>query len=54
MSENLGRSKIRNWLGKAAYFEYILFLDGDSTIKSKDFIKIILLHYQQKRLYTEV
>ncbi|MBK9735053.1 MAG: glycosyltransferase family 2 protein [Saprospiraceae bacterium] len=39
MSENLSRSKIRNWLGKAAYFEYILFLDGDSTIKSKDFIK---------------
>ncbi|MBK9736542.1 MAG: glycosyltransferase [Saprospiraceae bacterium] len=39
MSENLGRSKIRNWLGKAAYFEYILFLDGESTIKSKDFVK---------------
>lgn len=39
MPENLGRSKIRNWLGKAAYFEYILFLDGDSTVKSKDFIK---------------
>ena len=39
MPENLGRSKIRNWLGKAAYYEYILFLDGDSTIKSKDFIK---------------
>ncbi len=43
MSENLGRSKIRNWLGKAAYYEYILFLDGDSTIKSKDFIKNYLV-----------
>lgn len=42
MSENLGRSKIRNWLGKAAYFEYILFLDGDSAIKSKDFIATYL------------
>lgn len=39
LPENLGRSKIRNWLGKAAYFEYVLFLDGDSTVKSKDFIK---------------
>ncbi|MFZ1582371.1 MAG: glycosyltransferase [Saprospiraceae bacterium] len=39
MTENLGRSKIRNWLGKAAYFDYILFLDGDSTVKNKDFIK---------------
>ena len=27
LSENLGRSRIRNWLGKAAYFEYLLFLD---------------------------
>jgi predicted glycosyltransferase involved in capsule biosynthesis len=39
MSENLGRSKIRNWLGKAAYFEYLLFLDGDSVVKSRNFIK---------------
>lgn len=39
MSENLGRSRIRNWLGKAAYFEYILFLDGDSEVKNRDFIK---------------
>lgn len=39
MSENLGRSKIRNWLGKAAYFDYLLFLDGDSVVKSRNFIK---------------
>jgi len=38
MPENLGRSRIRNWLGKLAGFEYILFLDGDSAVKSKDFI----------------
>ncbi len=44
MPENLGRSKIRNWLGKAAFYEYILFLDGDSTVKSKDFIKTYLQH----------
>ncbi len=42
--ENLGRSRIRNWLGKAAYFEYLLFLDGDTVIKSKDFIKKYIDH----------
>ncbi len=41
--ENLGRSRIRNWLGKAAYFEYLLFLDGDTVVKSKDFIKNSIL-----------
>lgn len=44
MSENLGRSKIRNWLGKAAFFDHILFLDGDSTIKNKDFVKNYIAH----------
>jgi FMN phosphatase YigB (HAD superfamily) len=39
MPENLGRSKIRNWLGNSAYFEYLLFLDGDSTIPGKNFIR---------------
>jgi hypothetical protein len=39
LPENLGRSKIRNWLGKSAYFEYLLFLDGDSGIRDKHFIK---------------
>ncbi|KXK36322.1 MAG: family 2 glycosyl transferase [Bacteroidetes bacterium OLB9] len=39
MAENLGRSRIRNWLGKAAYFDNILFLDGDTVIKNRNFIK---------------
>lgn len=39
MTENLGRSKIRNWLGKSAYFDYLLFLDGDSGVRDKHFIK---------------
>lgn len=39
LDENMGRSKIRNWLGKAAYFEYILFLDCDSVVKNRNFIK---------------
>lgn len=45
--ENLGRSRIRNWLGKAAYFEYLLFLDGDTVIKSKDFIKQYIDHAKE-------
>lgn len=38
LDENLGRSKIRNWLGRYAYFDNMLFLDGDSVVKNKDFI----------------
>lgn len=39
LSENLGRAKIRNWLASAAPHENLLFLDGDSGVVSKDFIK---------------
>lgn len=39
LNENMGRSRIRNWLGKAAYFDYILFLDCDSVVKNRNFIK---------------
>lgn len=36
---NLGRSKIRNKLAGSAKFENLLFLDCDSQIAGKDFIK---------------
>lgn len=39
LSENLGRARIRNWLAKSAAFENLLFLDCDSKIVRKDFIK---------------
>jgi hypothetical protein len=39
MTENLGRSRIRNWLGRAAYYPHMLFLDGDTRVRHKDFIK---------------
>ena len=39
LSENVGRSKIRNWLGTSARYENLLFLDCDSRIKSKRFVK---------------
>lgn len=38
LSENIGRSKIRNVLGKKAKFKHILFIDGDSGIP-ENFIK---------------
>lgn len=44
MPENMGRSRIRNWLGKAAFYDYILFLDSDSVIRNKNFIKNYLKH----------
>jgi len=39
MSENLGRSRIRNWLVKSALYEYVIILDCDSKISKKDFVK---------------
>ncbi len=39
LSENLGRSKIRNWLAKSARYDNLLFIDCDSKITRKDFIK---------------
>lgn len=39
LSENLGRAKIRNWLSKSASFDHLLFLDGDSKLINKSFIK---------------
>jgi len=44
LSENLGRSKIRNRLAKTASMEYCLFLDADSKIPSKKFIKNYIQH----------
>jgi len=38
LSENLGRARIRNWLGKSARYENLLFLDCDSKIINKEFI----------------
>lgn len=38
LSENIGRSKIRNLFLKYAKYEYLLFLDCDSLIKSASFL----------------
>ncbi|NNE27552.1 MAG: glycosyltransferase [Saprospiraceae bacterium] len=39
MSKNLGRAKIRNWLAKSASYDNLLFLDCDSKLTNKTFIK---------------
>lgn len=38
LSENYGRSKIRNTLAKNARYEYMLFIDCDSKVVSDDYI----------------
>ena len=44
MPENYGRAKIRNKLAQNARFENLLFLDCDSKIGHKSFIKKYLTH----------
>lgn len=39
LSENVGRSAIRNQLAQAARYEYLLFMDCDSKVVADDFIK---------------
>lgn len=39
LKENLGRSKIRNWLVKSAIYERVLFLDSDSKLVGRSFVK---------------
>lgn len=38
LKENVGRSKIRNLLAKEANYDYLLFIDGDSSVLSDDFL----------------
>ena len=39
LSDNLGRSKIRNLLAENAQYDYLLFVDCDSEITSPDYIQ---------------
>lgn len=48
LTENIGRAKIRNRLGKLAAYDYALFLDCDMMIP-KDFIKTYLNIINDKR-----
>ena len=44
LSQNLGRSKIRNWLAKTASYENLLYLDCDSKLVGRKFIQNYLKH----------
>lgn len=50
LSENMGRAKIRNWLAKSGLHENLLFLDCDSKIIAKDFIKNYINNINQADL----
>ena len=50
LSENLGRAKIRNWLAKSASFDHLLFLDGDSKLINKSFIKNYVEHLPSNKV----
>lgn len=39
LDKNVGRSAIRNYLARKAKYQYILFLDADSIITNKQFLK---------------
>ncbi len=44
LEQNIGRSKIRNQLGRKAQYPYLLFIDCDAEITNKDFITNYLQH----------
>lgn len=46
LTENIGRSKIRNLFLKYVTNDYLLFLDCDSYVISKDFLRSYIVHLQ--------
>lgn len=50
LPENLGRSRIRNALAKAAKYPYLLFMDCDSKVISTHYIQHYINHLQSDTL----
>lgn len=50
LPQNVGRSAIRNLLGKAAQYDYLLFMDCDSYVNEIDYIKNYLDRLNPKAL----
>lgn len=44
LSENVGRAKIRNLLARTARYEHLLFLDGDTRLLNRSFVKNYVQH----------
>jgi GT2 family glycosyltransferase len=49
LSENIGRSKIRNRLANLARYDHLLFIDSDSKIGHKKYIKNYLQHISKNQ-----
>lgn len=50
LPKNVGRSAIRNLLGKAAKYDYLLFMDCDSQVNEMDYIKTYLQNIKPNAL----
>ena len=50
LSENIGRSKIRNRMSKLARYDRLLFLDSDSKLPNKKFIKSYVEHLNDNQV----
>jgi len=50
LPSNLGRAKIRNVLGKAAQYPYLLFMDCDSAVTNPQYIKNYITHVNPNTL----
>lgn len=50
LNENLGRAKIRNKLAKYSNYEYLLFIDADSKLPNKSYIKNYLDELRNDRI----
>lgn len=52
LEENIGRSRIRNLLGRTAQYDYLLFMDCDAEVVNRDFIaKYIAAQNRGKVVY---
>jgi len=50
LQENLGRSAIRNKMGDDSQYEYLLFIDADSEIPSKNYLEVFLKNIKEERV----
>ena len=50
LSENIGRSAIRNKMAEDSLFEYLLFIDADSEIVSDDYLNFYMKNLQNHRI----
>ena len=51
LSENIGRSRVRNWLIKLARYDHLIFLDCDSEIRHTQFLKQYVDHTSHDVVY---